>query len=145
MQDNIEMGGHMTNLGTLTNDSDAAKCGGTGYDATTWYDHWNASSRGGSTQNNVNGGCFHRGYGTHIYISGEFRHFGDHLVNFGKSYAISQTGAYNEFLIQKLTKVSFEPKLLGLSMSWVFENETAGSGVNLDGGSYFYTEEVQTI
>ena len=121
------------------------ECGGTGYNATTWYGHWNGSSRGGSTQNDVNGGYFHRGYGTHIYISGEFRPFGDRLVNFGKSYAINQTGAYNEFVIQKLTKVSSEPKLLGLSMSWVFENETAGSGVNLDESSYFYVEKVQTI
>ena len=121
------------------------ECGGMGYDATTWYDHWNGSSRGGSTQNDVNGGYFQRGYGTHIYISGEFRHFEDHLVNFGKSYAINQTGAYNEFVIQKLTKVSSEPKLLGLCMSWIFENETAGSGVNLDGSSYFYVGKVQTI
>ena len=96
-------------------------------------------------QDDVNGGYFHRGYGTHIYISAEFRHFGDRLVNFGKSYAINQTGYYNEFVIQKLTKVSSETKPLGLSMSWVFENETAGSGVNLDGSSYFYIEKVQTI
>ena len=92
------------------------ECGGTGYNVTSWYDHWNGSSRGSSTQNDVNGGYFHRGYGTHIYISGQFRHLGD-LVNFGKSYAINQTGGYNEFVIQKLTKVSSEPKLLGLSMS----------------------------
>ena len=121
------------------------ECGGTRYNATTWHDHWNGSSRSGSTQNDVNGGYFHRGYGTHIYISEQFRHFGNHLVNFGKSYAINQTGAYNEFVIQKLTKVSSEPKLLGLSMSWVFENETAGSGVNPYGSSYFYIEKVQTI
>ena len=37
------------------------ECGGTGYNATMWYDHWNGSSRGGSTQNDVNGGYFHRG------------------------------------------------------------------------------------
>ena len=65
------------------------ECGGTGYNATTWYYHWNGSSRGGSTQKDVNGGYFHREYGTHIYISGEFRHFGDRLVNLGKSYAIN--------------------------------------------------------
>ena len=34
------------------------ECGGTGYNATSWYDHWNGSSRGGSTQNDVNGGYF---------------------------------------------------------------------------------------
>ena len=121
------------------------ECGGTEYNATTWYDHWNGSSRGGATRNVVNGGYFHRGYGTHIYITGQFRHFRNYLVNFEKSYAINQTGAYNEFVIQKLTKVSSEPKLLGLSMTWVFENETAGSGVTLDGSSYFYIEKVQTI
>ena len=69
------------------------ECGGTGYNATTWYDHWNGSSRDGPTQNDVNGGYFHREYGIHIYISGQFRHFIGYLVNFGKSYAINQTGA----------------------------------------------------
>ena len=28
-------------------------------------------------------------------------------------------------------------------MSWAFENETAGSAVNLDGSSYFYVEKVK--
>ena len=44
------------------------ECGETGYNTTTWYDHWNGSSRGGSTQDDVNGSYFHRGYGTHIYM-----------------------------------------------------------------------------
>ena len=74
------------------------ECRGTGYKATTWYDHWDSQSRGGSTQNNASGGYFLRGHGTHIYFSGEFRNFGDRLVNFGKAYAINEGGAYNEFV-----------------------------------------------
>ena len=80
-----------------------------------------------------------------MYFSGEFRKFGDRLVNSGKAYAIKESGAYNEFVIQKLSKNSDQTKLLGLSMTWVFENETAGNGVTLDGSSYFYVEKVQTI
>ena len=121
------------------------ECGGTGYEATIWYDHWDSSFRGGDTQSNASGGYFYRGYGTHIYFSGQFRYFGDKLVNFGKAYAINQSGAYNEFVIQRIVKNSSEPKLLGLSMSWVFENETAGSAVTLEDSSYFYIEKVQTI
>ena len=121
------------------------ECEGTGYKASTWYDHWDSQSRGGSTQNNASGGYFLRGHGTHIYFSGEFRNFGDTIVKFGKAYAVNQSGAYNEFVIQRLNKNSDQTKLLGLSMTWLFENETAGNGVNLDGSSYFYIEKVQTI
>ena len=121
------------------------ECGGTGYKATTWYDHWDIQSRGGSTQNNASGGYFLRGHGTHIYFSGEFRNFGDRLVNFGKAYAINESGEYIEFVIQKLNKNSDQTKLLGLSMPWLFENETAGNNVPLDSSSYFYIEKVQTI
>ena len=88
------------------------ECGGTGYSVTTWYSYWNGSYQGGDTQNDASGGCFQRGYGTHIYFSGQFRCFGDRIVNFGKAYAINQTGAFNEFVIQKITKSSTEPKLL---------------------------------
>ena len=113
------------------------ECGGAGYKATTWYNHWDSQSRGGSTQSNSSGGYFLRGHGTHIYFSGEFRNFGDRLVNFGKAYAINEGGAYNEFVIQKLNKNSDQAKLLGLSMTWLFENETT---VSLDD-----IEKVQTI
>ena len=119
------------------------ECGGAGYKATTWYDHWDSQSRGGSTQSNASGGYFLRGHGTHIYFSGEFRNFGDRLVNFGKAYAINK--ALHTILIQKLNKNSDQTKLLGLSMTWLFQNETAGNNVSLDTSSYFYIEKVQTI
>ena len=44
------------------------ECGGTGYNATTWYYHWDTNTQSGAAQNNVNGGYFHRGYGSHIHF-----------------------------------------------------------------------------
>ena len=96
-------------------------------------------------QNNVSGGIFHRAYGTHVYISGQFRNFGKYVVNYGKSYAMNEKGAYNEFVVQELTANPSETQVLGMTMSFVFENVNAGSGVTLDDSSYFYIEKVQTI
>ena len=93
------------------------ECGGTGYSVTTCYSYWNGSYHGGDTQNDASGGYFQRGYGTHIYFSGQFRYFGDRIVNFGKAYAINQAGSFNEFVIEKITKSSTEPKLFGLDMT----------------------------
>ena len=80
------------------------ECGGTGYTVNSWYSHWNNGYHGsGATQNDTNGGYFHRGYGTNINFIGEFRLIGGRIVNFGKCYAIKETGAYNEFVIQRVT------------------------------------------
>ena len=76
---------------------------------------------------------------------GHFRKFGKKVINYGKSYSMNDAGAYNEFVLQKIVANSDEPKVLGLSMTWLFENETAGSAVTLEGDSYFYIEKVQTI
>ena len=121
------------------------ECGGTGYQTTTYYKHWSGSIARTDRQNNVSGGFFHRAYGTHVHISGKFRNFGNYLVNYGKSYAMNQIGAYNEFVVQKLTANSDQPVVLGTDMTWIFENVSAGSGVTLESGSYFYIEKVQTI
>ena len=48
------------------------ECGGTGYNATTWYTHWNNNYQSNTTQNAIHGGYFHRGYGYSIHFSGEF-------------------------------------------------------------------------
>ena len=58
---------------------------------------------------------------------------------------MNQIGAYNEFVVQKLTANSDQPVVLGTDMTWIFENVSAGSGVTLESGSYFYIEKVQTI
>ena len=84
-------------------------------------------------------------YGKHIHITGHFRNFGKKVINYGKSYAMIDSGAYNEFVLQKIVTSSNELKVLGLDMTWLFENETAGSAVTLEGDSYFYIEKVQTI
>ena len=121
------------------------ECRGAGYKATTYYEHWDGNVAGTNRQNNANGGFFHTAYGTHIYISGQFRNFGNYLMNYGKSYAMNQAGAYNEFVVQKLTENSDQPVVLGTDMTWVYENVNAGSGVTFENSSYFYIEKVQTI
>ena len=52
---------------------------------------------GNNTQTNANGGFFHRGYGRRLTFSGEFRHFGDHILAMGVSYAMNSEGVYNRF------------------------------------------------
>ena len=84
-------------------------------------------------------------FGSHVHISGQFRYFGDSLVNYGKSYAMNQSGAYNEFLLQKLVKHSGQTVLLGNYMKWNIENVDASTGITLDSKSYFYLEKVQNI
>ena len=121
------------------------ECGGVGYKSNTIYEHWNVTLQGNDTQTNVNGGFFHRGYDRRLTFSGEFRHFGNHLRNLDVSYALNSEGVYNRFLKQELEKVPSEPKLLGLHMTWVFENETVATAVNLTDDSYFYIERVKSI
>ena len=84
-------------------------------------------------------------YGKHVHITGSFQNYGKKIVNYGKSYAMNDGGAYNDFVLQKIVANSSEPKVLGLDMTWLFENETAGSTVTLESDSYFYIEKVQTI
>ena len=116
-------------------------CGGVGYNASTFYMHWNNSYARNERQTNVNGGYFH---GDSITFSGEFRLYGGYLTNLGSSRALNNAGIFNEFVSQKIEKISSEPKLLALSMTWLFENETNASlGMTTD--SYFYFERVNTI
>ena len=79
-----------------------------------------------------------------VHFAGEFRLFGDHLTNFGRAYSINSDGVYNEIEKQRLEKISSEPKLLGLNMTWVFENEV-NAAVNMTTDSYFYLERINTI
>ena len=121
------------------------ECGGSGYKATTTYEHWNGSAHGITKQNNVADGYFHKMYGSHIHISGSFRNYGKKVINYGRVSAMNETGYYNEFVLQNITANSDEPVVLGEDMIWDFQNETAGSGITLTTDSYFYIEKVQTI
>ena len=53
------------------------------------------------------------------------------MINYERSYALSEDGASNEFLLQRLVAHVSEPKLLGMEMTWLFENDAAGSGIIL--------------
>ena len=121
------------------------ECGGIEYEATTSYTHWNNNYQSIERQNSFLGGYFHKGYGNIVNFSGELRHLGDHLTNFGISRALNSAGVFNEFLVQKVEKIPSEPKLLGLHMTWLFENETPGQALNITGDSYFYIERVKSI
>ena len=120
------------------------ECGGVGYNSNTIYEHWNVTLQGNETKTNDNGGYFHRGYGRRLTFSGEFRNYVDHLRGLGVSYSINSAGVYNKFLKQELDAIASEPKLLGLQMSWVFEEEN-GRSVDLTTDSYFYLERINTI
>ena len=77
------------------------ECGGSGYKATTTYEHWDGTAHGTTKQNNVADGYFHRMYGKHVHVTGHFRNFGKKVINYGKSYAMNDAGAY-EFVLQKI-------------------------------------------
>ena len=123
----------------------SGECGQSGFKATTYHEHWSGTAKGTDSQTNASGGFFHAMFGSHVHISGQFRYFGDSLVNYGKSYAMNQSGAYNEFLLQKLVKNSDQAVLLGNYMKWNIENVDVSAGITLDSKSYFYLEKVQNI
>ena len=93
------------------------ECGGSGYKTTTTYEHWDGTAHGTIKQNNVADEYFHRIYGTHVHVTGDFRNFGKKVINYGKSYSTNDAGAYNEFVLQKIVANSDKPKLLGLDMT----------------------------
>ena len=123
----------------------SGECGQSGFNATTYHEHWSGTAKGTDSQTNASGGFFQAMFGSHVHINGQFRYFGDSLVNYGKSYAMNQSGAYNEFLLQKLIKHSGQSVLLGNYMKWNIENVDVNAGITLDPKSYFYLEKVQNI
>ena len=50
-----------------------SECEGTGYKATTTYEHWSNTAHGTTKQNNVADGNFHTMHGTHLHITGSSR------------------------------------------------------------------------
>ena len=117
------------------------ECGETGYDVSTNYKNYSSSSTTFTkhTQNNASGGYFHKGSGKLIQI------YRGSVINYGRSYALSEDGASNEFLLQRLVAHVSEPRFFGKEITWLFENEGAGSAIDLKQDSYFYIEKVQTI
>ena len=114
--------------------------------ASSLYEKWNFTRKVKEEQRPILAGYFHRGSGENINISGEFRHYGDYLTNFGVSYVLNGNElSYNKFLKQRLEKASWEQNLLGLSMSRIFENETAQQSLTMNGNSYFYLERIRSI
>ena len=121
------------------------ECGGTGFKATTTYEHWDGTAHGTGKQNNVADGYFLRMHGSHIHLSGSFRNYGKKINNYGKAYGMNEKGAYNEFVLQNLSANQNKRVFLGSVMKWLFDNEAAGKGITLTAESYFYIEKVQTI
>ena len=121
------------------------ECGGTGFKATTTYEHWDGTAHGTGKQNNVADGYFLRMHGSHIHLSGSFRNYGKKIINYGKAYGMNEKGAYNEFVLQNLSANQNKRVFLGSIMKWLFDNEAAGKGITLTTESYFYIEKVQTI
>ena len=88
------------------------ECGGTGYHVSTNCKHYGSSSTTFTkhTQNNASGGYLHKGSGKHIHIAGFFRNYKGSVINYGRSCALSEDGAFNEFLLQRLVAHIREPK-----------------------------------
>ena len=121
------------------------ECGGTGFKATTTYEHWSNKAHSAIKQNNVANGYFLRMHGSHIHLSGTFRNYGKKIINYGKAFGMNETGAYNEFVLQNLSANQNKRVVLGSIMKWLFENEATGKNITLTTDSYFYIEKVQTI
>ena len=120
------------------------ECGGSGYKSSTVYEHWNVTRQGNETETNSTGGYFHRGYGTRLTFTGEFRNFTNRIRGVGISYSVNNTRIYNKFIKQELDAIPSEPKLLGLNMTWDFAEET-NAALNMTADSYFYIERLNTI
>ena len=121
------------------------ECGGTGFKATTTYEHWSNKAHSAIKQNNVANGYFLRMHGSHIHLSGTFRNYGKKIINYGKAFGMNEVGSYNEFVLQNLSANQNKRAFLGSKMKWLFENEAAGKDITLTAESYFYIEKVQTI
>ena len=119
------------------------ECGGTEFNATTWYRHVTSNNTANVTQNNENGGYFHRADGRSSYIEGSFRNYGASVANYEKAYSLANDGRLHDFVIQKLVVKPTKSKVLRMSMSWIFENVTAGNGVTLESESLFVITKVQ--
>ena len=102
------------------------ECGGTGYKASTKYKYWEWTGTNKVQQADASGGYFLRGLGSKIHIEGAFRYYGKYLENYGMAHTLGEGGQLFEFVVQKLTANTSEPKLFGLDMSWIFENDAAG-------------------
>ena len=61
------------------------------------------------------------------------------------AHSLGEGGQLFEFVVQKLTANTSEPKLFGFDMIWIFENETTGQALAFDGETYFYLEKVQSV
>ena len=60
---------------------------------------------------------FTRGLASTFTLQGFFRNYKGSVVNYGRSYALSEVGVSNEFLLQRLVTHLSEPNLLGMEMT----------------------------
>ena len=119
------------------------ECGGTRSNATTWYRHVTSNNSTNVTQNSADGGYFHRADGRSSYIEGSFRKYGASVVNYGRAHSLANDGRLHDFVIQKLVAKPTESNVLGMSMTWLFENVAVGSGVTLESEFLFVITKVQ--
>ena len=118
------------------------QCGERGFRATTRYEHWSGSAHGATDQVSAAGGYFSRIHGNYLHLTGSFRNTNQKVTNYGKGLALNNTGAYNDFVLQK---ISANSTILGNNMTWAFVNEDTNGSLNFTTDSYFYIEKVQTI
>ena len=118
------------------------QCGERGFRATSRYEHWDGNAHGATNQASDTGGYFSRIHGSYLHLTGSFRNTNQKVTNYGKGLALNSTGAYNDFVLQKISATS---TVLGNNMTWTFVNEDTNGSLSFTTDSYFYIEKVQTI
>ena len=111
-------------------------CGGSGYNASTKYKYWSWSLTNKVTQDNAQGGYFHRGTGKRTHIKGPFLNQGTRI--FGQEIALSldyEKGVTYEFVKQHLVSRSCD-HVLGNAIYFVFEPDNQGT-MDFTGETYF--------
>ena len=111
-------------------------CGGSGYNASTKYKYWSWSLTNKVTQDNAQGGYFHRGTGKRTRIKGSFLNQCTRI--FGQEIALSldyEKGITYEFVQQHLASRSSD-HILGNAIYFVFDPDNQRT-MGFTGETYF--------
>ena len=98
--------------------------GGSGYNAFTKYKYWSWSLENKISQNDAQGGYFHRATGKKVHIKGSFLNCGTHI--YGQEISISldyEEGKTYKFMMQNLESRNSE-NILGNAIYFVLEPDS---------------------
>ena len=111
-------------------------CGGSGYNASTIYNYWSLSLTNKITQDNVQGGYFHRGTGKRVRIKGSFLNQGTRILGQETTLSLDyEKGKTYQFVKQHLASRSSD-HVLGNAIYFVFEPDNQKT-MSFTGETYF--------